>query len=138
MLAFVMLNPSVADALQDDPTVRRCRGFAEAFGYTWFSVVNLFAYRATDPRELAAFLAGGGNAVGPRNDAHVLRAASEASEIVLAWGGSVPESARADDVIAALRAKGHGDRLRALGWTAAGDPRHPLFMPSNSELKVLH
>src|SRR6185436_5707784 len=52
-IAFVGLNPSTADCWNDDPTVRRCVGFAKAWGYCDFYMLNLFAYRATDPKAMA-------------------------------------------------------------------------------------
>lgn len=59
-VCFVMLNPSTADADQDDPTIRRCLGFAETWGYDKLVVVNLFGYpqrrpvRRTDRSAVAA------------------------------------------------------------------------------------
>lgn len=83
---FVMLNPSTADGTQDDPTIRRCIGFAKSWGYNGLSVRNLFAWRATDPKELfnAETVTGG-----QRGDSELL-AACTSDLLVLAWGAKVP------------------------------------------------
>ena len=119
-IAFVMLNPSAADAAKDDPTVRRCLGFARRWGFGALEVVNLFAYRAADPRELARER----NPVGPENDRSVARALRRARLIVLAWGASRLARRRAGAVIALV-----GDRpAYCLGRTKTGMPRHPLYL----------
>src|SRR3989449_11540410 len=79
---FVMLNPSTADAQRDDPTIRRCIGFARRWGCGGIEVVNLFALRATDPRRLRYTR----DPVGPENVAHLARAAGRASLVGAAWG----------------------------------------------------
>jgi hypothetical protein len=70
-LCWVLLNPSTADDRRDDPTIRRCLGFARSLGYGGIHVVNLFAFRATCPRQLRA----ADDPVGPDNDGFILRAA---------------------------------------------------------------
>ncbi len=67
-VTWVMLNPSTADADVDDPTIRRCIGFSKAWGYNALTVVNLFAWRATSPRDLCAVE----DPVGPDNEAHLI------------------------------------------------------------------
>jgi hypothetical protein len=79
---FVMLNPSTADEVALDPTVRRCAGFAKAWGYPWLDVANLFAWRSTEPRALLSV----DDPVGDENDAAIHALAREASLIVCAWG----------------------------------------------------
>ena len=81
---FIMLNPSTADAELDDPTIRRCRGFAESWGCAGLTVANLYAYRATDPAALRLCA----DPVGPDNDAHLVRLLREHGEAVCAWGNS--------------------------------------------------
>src|SRR3954464_81117 len=81
-LVVVGLNPSTADAVDDDPTIRRCRGFARREGMDGLLMTNLFALRSPDPRALRHHSA----PVGPENDAHVLAGALRAAVVVVAWG----------------------------------------------------
>jgi hypothetical protein len=118
-VTWVMLNPSTADAERDDPTLRRVTAFSRAWGFSALSVVNLYAYRATDPRDL--FTAA--DPVGPDNDAHVLRATAESTRTVAAWGAH----ARPDRIASVLTLLGIRG-LTALALTASGQPRHPLYL----------
>lgn len=115
VVAFVMLNPSTADARRDDPTIRRCIGFARAWGFGGVDVVNLFAYRATDPRDLLRVA----DPVGPRNWRHIQRAVLGAALVVAAWGAH-PSAARRVPISL--------PRARCLGLTRTGQPRHPLYL----------
>ena len=81
-VAFVALNPSTADATHDDPTIRRCIGFARRWGAGGVDVVNLYAFRATKPRDLFA----ADDPVGPDNDAWIDAVVARADRVVLAWG----------------------------------------------------
>jgi hypothetical protein len=121
-VAFCMLNPSTADAEEDDPTIRRCIGFAQSWGYGGLVVVNLFAYRATNPLALAAVE----DPVGPENDAHLSWVAGSADLIVAAWG--VGGGLRGRD--RAVKARWATRIVHHLGLTKAGHPRHPLYLPS--------
>jgi hypothetical protein len=126
-VAFVMLNPSTADARRDDPTIRRCIRFARDWGFGSVEVVNLFAFRARSPRRLRRAM----DPVGPGNDRHLLAAASRARRLVAAWGihGSLRSR---DHAVRKLLGKRH--KLRCLGTTASGYPRHPLYFPSTTVL----
>jgi hypothetical protein len=77
-----MLNPSTADASVDDPTIRRCTGFSEAWGFDSLTVVNLFAFRSPHPEDLAKV----DDPVGPVNDLAIREAVFGASRVVVAWG----------------------------------------------------
>lgn len=125
-LAFVMLNPSRADAARDDPTVRRCLALARDLGHCGLVIGNLYALRAPDPKALRT----DPDPIGPENDAALARLAAEfaarGDPIVCAWGNH-GEPPRANAVIALLRAA--GARLVCLGLTARGAPRHPLYAP---------
>jgi len=123
---FVMLNPSIADGEVDDPTIRRCMGFARAWGFHRLVVANLFAWRATSPRDLYA----AGDPVGPGNDAWILQAAAASERIVCAWGMHGAWRGRSADVARLLRDAGH--RIHHLGLTRAGEPRHPLYLGGDS------
>lgn len=119
-VAFVMLNPSTADASEDDATIRRCIGFAKAWGYGGIDVVNLFAFRATDPKELKTAR----NAIGPDNDAYVLSTVRLADKVICAWGANGDLFGRADRVTKILRDADVD--LWCLEKTAKGMPKHPV------------
>jgi hypothetical protein len=125
-VAFVLLNPSTADADRDDPTIRRCVGFARAWGFGGVEVVNLFAYRATHPADLRRCAAAdGGDPVGPENDAHLAAVFSAAGLVVAGWGVHGSLLGRA----AAVRAAGLLPASAVcLGCTKSGEPRHPLYV----------
>lgn len=118
-VAFVMLNPSTADATQDDPTIRRCRGFAKSWGFGRLEVVNLCAYRATDPTDLWD----ADEPTGPGNDAHILEVCRSVEQVVCAWGNHAPWP-RAREVIGLL-VDNHVP-LHVLCFTKLGNPAHPL------------
>ncbi|MBT3271062.1 DUF1643 domain-containing protein [Candidatus Poribacteria bacterium] len=125
VVTFVMLNPSTADAEVNDPTIRRCIGFAWDWGHRDLIVVNLFAYRATAPRDLRLAT----DPVGPANDEHLLAAVCEADVVVAAWGVHGAMLGRDRDVMGLLEGRAS---LQCLGVTKAGHPRHPLYMPKRS------
>lgn len=125
LLVFVMLNPSTADALIDDHTVRKCIGFAKRLGYGGILIVNLFAYRATDPADLRA----AGWQVGPDNDGHIIDAVTGPGRaVVCAWGAEARGLARVVDVLDLVATWADSPPL-ALKLTADGVPRHPLMLP---------
>lgn len=121
-LLVVMLNPSTATETANDPTVERCERRAWAMGFGGFRVVNLFAYRATDPRALR----GVADPVGPDNDATLDQAAAWADTILCGWGGHGSLLGRDATVAAKLRATAHP--LWHLGLTRQGQPKHPLYI----------
>jgi hypothetical protein len=128
-LRFVMLNPSTADASLNDPTIRRCIGFAKREGYGGLVVLNLYAYRATNPKALLTC----GDPVGPGNDdmlrAHMRSSVGVARPVVAAWGAN----ARADRVKQVLDLC-LGVDWRCLGTTKDGHPRHPLYVRGDQPL----
>lgn len=131
LLTFVMLNPSTADATTDDPTIRRCIGFARRERYDGVAVVNLYAYRATDPKNLPHLHA---LAVGPDNDTTLStflnRSAQTGQHIVAAWGTNAT-TRRVDEVLALAE----GVTWKCLGLTKNGHPKHPLYIPANQPLE---
>lgn len=115
---FCCLNPSRADAVVNDPSFTRMTNFAKAWGYDGLIVTNLFAYRATDPREMKAAL----DPVGLLND-EALRYAFVMSEVtVAAWGVHGTHRGRDAQVRAML------PRLHCLQLTKGGHPSHPLYL----------
>lgn len=126
-MVFCMLNPSTADASIDDPTIRRCMGFAKREKCTGIIVVNLYSLRATNPRELAKHP----DPIGPRTQHFWESAARAASFVVLAWGNN------------ALWERGHcfreflkkwNTRAVCLGKTLKGEPKHPLYIKADAPL----
>lgn len=127
-IAFIMLNPSTADAEQDDPTIRRCVAFAKAWGFAGLSVRNLFAYRATQPVELLE----ADDPVGSENDAAITGLIGVRSPIVAAWGTGGGLRNRQQRVIDMFTSRGVA--LKCLGKTKDGFPRHPLYVPADAQL----
>lgn len=129
LLAYVMFNPSTADAEDDDATIRRCIRFAQAHGFDALEVVNLFAYRARDPKDLR----NAGYLVGPENDAHIQHIASIAEEVCVAWGALAADLARPQVVLPQLRMV--GTPISCLRITRSGHPQHPLMLASSCKLQ---
>ncbi len=127
-VAFIMLNPSTADAEQDDATIRRCCGFARAWGCGRLLVANLFAYRATQPRDLRA----AAEPVGSDNDRYLQQAVAEADFTIVAWGNAGRWQGRDRAAIALLGTA----PLYCLGRTQQGCPYHPLYRPQTTTIQV--
>lgn len=120
-LAFVMLNPSTADAQVNDATIRRCISFAQVWGYGYLEVVNLFGLRTPHPSELRAV----SDPVGAECDAYILDAMAGADQIILGWGnwGSLYNRDQAVLDLLATHAN-----VYCLGRNQSGQPRHPLYL----------
>jgi len=119
---FIMLNPSTATEVQNDPTVERCERRARALGHGAFRVTNIFAFRATDPKVMRAVA----DPVGPANDAVLTEATAGATAVLCGWGAHGVLLGRGAGVAARLRAAGVA--LAHLGLTRGGHPRHPLYV----------
>jgi len=115
---FIGLNPSTADGRLDDPTIRRCVGFARDWGFAGMEVVNLFAWRATYPEDLKR----SPDPVGSRNDYWILRAHRQANLTVACWGNDGTFRSRASEVIARL------DNLHCIRLNQSRQPAHPLYL----------
>lgn len=135
LVNFIMLNPSTADVELDDPTIRRCIGFARDWGYGGIIVTNLFAYRSTDPRTMAQKCSENFPITGFDNELYVLDAFKRAAFHVAAWGtwgkligadGRMREYAASRNVL-----------LYHLGVSKEGYPRHPLYLASSTEPEML-
>ncbi len=124
---WIMLNPSTADATKDDPTIRRCVSFARSWSCGGIVVVNLFALRATDPKELRKAT----DPVGPHNDEHLKHSAGSTGPVVAAWGAHGAFKCRDRQVVRLLE----GKALQCLGYTMKGHPRHPLYLADATALE---
>lgn len=127
---FIMLNPSTADAKQNDPTIRRCIGFAERLGYGGVYVCNLFALRSTDPKALYK----SGRPSGHKNGFYIHRTALKdcGGEVICAWGNHGALHNAGQSMVIAL--KRWGIHPKCLGITKTGEPKHPLYLRKDSEL----
>lgn len=142
-MIWIMLNPSTADAAKDDATVRRCIGFAKQWGYGGIMVINLFALRSTDPKQLIE----SADPVGPDNWDHIRAAASITIGgdwpgapglrplVVAAWGSSWPKGAETH--IATARSMLERCGAQCLGHTQRGDPKHPVRLAYATQLVPL-
>jgi hypothetical protein len=131
LAAFVMLNPSTADATIDDPTIRCCVRLAKREGFGGIRVVNLFAYRTPNRKELAAVP----DPIGPENDRHIRAAARNTSVSILAWGGYVPDPDRVQAVLKLLkRARIRLKCIEMIGPAGNRQPRHPLYLRATATL----
>jgi hypothetical protein len=127
-VTFIGLNPSTADETTDDPTIRRCVRFARDWGYSRLKMVNLYAFRATNPNDLFDSMEAGIDVVGPEND-HVLSVTFGGSDLIVAAWGAGGRDPRLSQFIETFR----GWRFHALGLTQSGAPRHPLYLRADSQ-----
>lgn len=121
LVLFIGLNPSTADEIHDDPTLIRCINFAKHWGYGGVCIANLFAYRATKPKDLYARK----NVIGKDNNRWLTQLADDADLIVAAWGNHGRYQNRATDVKTLFSA------LHYLKLTKTGQPAHPLYLKAD-------
>lgn len=124
--AFIGLNPSSADEREDDPTIRRCIRFAQVWGFRGLLMLNLFAFRATQPAAMKAEP----EPVGPLNDDALRQGAAGAGLVVPAWGVDGHWQGRGGRVRAMLARE--GVKLHHLGLTRCGQPKHPLYLKTST------
>lgn len=123
-VAFLLLNPSTATETEDDPTIRRCIGFARRWGFAELVILNVYALRSTDPAGLWEV----DDPVGPENDAAIAEVAARVERIVCGWGKHArPERVRR---VAELVA---GRDTYALAVNKDSSPKHPLYIPADRE-----
>ncbi len=133
ILHFCMLNPSIADQDQDDPTIRRCMGFARRWGYALLVVTNIFAFRAGDPRMMAVE----SDPVGRLNDHYIQANVEACHRTIVAWGdwglvkAATYRGSRGPEVLDLLSL--HGLTIYHLGLTQKGQPKHPLYLRADTE-----
>lgn len=125
-VCFCLLNPSTADEYVLDPTLTRCLGYAQRWGFAAMEVVNIFALRSTDPAGLRAC----DDPVGPGNDRAIRKAVRRSDLVVAGWGTHgelLDRGARVAEIV-------HGMcEPVCLGLTAAGHPKHPLYLRADLE-----
>ncbi|WP_351189859.1 DUF1643 domain-containing protein [Shewanella sp. TB4-MNA-CIBAN-0142] len=121
---FIGLNPSTADEVDDDPTIRRCIEFAKKWGYGGLCMANLFAYRATNPSDMKLTQ----DPIGKNNDIWLLQLATGAGVVVAAWGNNGTFLGRSTAVLKLI------DNLKCLNINKSGEPAHPLYQPKNAIL----
>ena len=128
---FIMLNPSTADADHDDPTVRRCIGFAKREGFGRLEVVNLYAFRSASPSTLFA----APDPVGPDNIFEIREALDRADMVIVAWGNNANAGVNPGNVseVMALLERS-GKPVKCFGLTMQGQPGHPLYLRSDTGL----
>jgi hypothetical protein len=126
-MVFILLNPSTADEERNDPTIRRCIGFARDWQFGSVEVVNLFAYRATDGRELLMV----DDPVGEENNHFLMQAVERCSTVVVGWGIKGTLLGRGSQVLHLLA--GRKD-VYCLGITKDGQPRHPQYVKGDTVL----
>lgn len=118
VLNIIGLNPSTADATHNDPTIRRCIGFAHDNGFGGLYMTNLFAYKATKPTDLFR----SGDPVGPENDHWLQQIASSSKTVLFAWGNHGQHKGRDEEVL------GYLTNGYCLGINKSGSPKHPLYV----------
>jgi hypothetical protein len=123
---FVMLNPSTADAEVDDATIRSCVRLSKSWGYGGIEVVNLFAWRATDPADLMK----AASPVGPLNDEYIRDALAYCDFALCAWGAHKLAVRRGQTVAGIVRDS--KEFAHCLGTTKAGAPKHPLYIKTGT------
>ncbi len=134
--AWICLNPSTANHLIDDASVRRMTSFSRSFvlegqSFGGFDLYNLFGFRSSKPIDLRT----AADPVGPDNNAHLARLASlDRKLVIVAWGGSIPTKhrERENEVLKLLASR----TLYCLGKTGGGYPCHPLFLPNATQLEI--
>jgi hypothetical protein len=126
LVAFIGLNPSTADEQINDPTIRRCIGFAKAWGFDGLFMLNAYGFRATDPADMKR----AADPVGPEHDERLMHYRNRAQSFVAAWGAHCEPSraARVCDLI--------GRRIDCLGRTKSGAPKHPLYLPRTAHREL--
>lgn len=121
---WIMLNPSTADDVFDDPTIRKCVGFSKRWGFRGMTITNLFSFRATDPADLRMLVKTDyARAVGYADGA-LIQYARDAELVVAAWGNHGNLAGRADDVLSRVLPE---TSLSCIGLTKAGMPIHPCM-----------
>lgn len=129
-LQAIGLNPSTADELGDDRTVAKLKRLAARWGYGSLIMTNLFAFRATEPKDMKR----SPSPFGEGNTDVVIEIAKDASEVLCCWGNDGAHMDRAAIVLGALKKSPSVSKLRYLRMTKLGHPEHPLYLPESLPL----
>lgn len=129
-VAFVGLNPSTADETRNDPTVRRCINYAKMWGYGKMFMLNIFGFRATDPKVMKAEK----SPVGPDNMQKIMDTVKECDLVVGCWGSHGVHSEQGRLVWDVLNSE--GVKVHTFGVTKSGHPKHPLYLSKNLKVKL--
>jgi len=122
IVAFIGLNPSTADEIADDPTIRRCCDFAKRWGFGGIYMLNLFAFRSPDPKMMKS----AEDPVGPDNDRALVVWAFKAEKVVFCWGNHGTYRGRGKKIMAKI------GPAECFGFTKLGEPKHPLYLRADS------
>jgi len=133
-IAFIGLNPSTADEKDDDPTIRRCIGFAKKWGYSGIFMLNLFGLRSTDPKSIYQSI----EPIGQYNTGSIITviASNSVIEVVICWGNHGKHLNQGRSMINLLHQR-CPNKIKHFGFTKTGEPKHPLYLPSNLPLLKL-
>lgn len=124
-IQFIGLNPSTADEVQDDPTIRRIMDFSKQFGFQNLCMTNIFGWRDTDPKEMKKQA----DPIGLEDNDWLLRVANSAKMIIVAWGNDGEHLKRGQRVGDLLRQ--FSPKVYCLGTNSDGSPKHPLYLSSS-------
>lgn len=129
---IIMVNPSTANATEDDATIRKLLGFARINDIGRLIVVNKLAYRATDIRDVCAAV----DPIGPQNDEHIAAAVRDADIVIVAWGpvSKLPPYLRRRWIEVRRIVERHRSTVYCIGTANCGHPRHPLMTPYSTPI----
>lgn len=132
-VAFLMFNPSTATVTEDDPTIRKCIGFAKRWGYGRLVILNLYAIRGTDPRTPSRAV----DPIGPMNDHWILETCKEARQVVCAWGCAQHMPTIVERMMRVLTLlQAYDVRVSCLGYRKDSHPRHPLMLSYETKMET--
>lgn len=135
-IVWILCNPSTADAMKNDPTLRKVIFYSQLWGYNALTVVNMFGWRATKPKELVVQMKAGVDLTGPANDVEIRAALQDAQALVLGWGSLAPTlrklvAERTSRILAIVREAGVSPM--DLGLNGDGTPKHPLYLANDTQ-----
>ena len=125
---FIMLNPSTANAKDDDATIRKCMSYAHKWGAGGINILNLFSYRTKSPKVLVEAAKKGIAVIGPENDGTIRRLLEESPQAICGWG-NLPTGLKPSQILTHLYVGGpKSAQLMCLGTNLDGSPKHPLYL----------